>query len=622
MRSITLTWAAGVICLMPLLAGAAANTEVLPATDSEKLSVSADRARARTGHENEIISVNKFTGGLLAKFHDVHIPGNGGMDIDIHRVFNSAGSKGSEWGPTLSYNKSFPYAALGRAPDLASLPPPPSGQNLWSFLAAPSVSMHVAFRPNPGTYPQQMSDDLDRVCTQVPWRTSNGLYGLIVAYTLNLPNGEIEPLVPVETGMVRSRSGWRLTCSGGQGGTHLLSDPAGRRYTMARKVNNRVCERIDNICWDNQTLLATQQTDLVGNWIQYGYTDFTEWPGWGRPYLTSVSTSDGRNLTLSYVDAGGHYRLNQISGPRGATWTYQFNSAGNLVSVTLPEGRAWQYSYWPDVTLTGHTITSGVNVNQPGWARSGLLQRVTYPTGGYVDISYAPSEIWFSGLWWWEGDPGEYNLDMANNPWPFKEDWIKQWNMRVTSLAYSDGGSWTFSYAPSRTHGNYDVTTVTGPSAVETYKYFGEGYFIPSSYWSDNYGTFGFAALVGGSWSYLTDAWRLGLLVEKRIGSSRVETYTWTPRVHSSIFYHATSGRAGLRDESTKVADLAQRTIVQDGLTYTSVYSNYDSFGNPATIVETGPGGSQRTITRSYYIDLVNNILRQPKDESLTLNAE
>ncbi|MCM8915447.1 RHS repeat protein [Pseudomonas inefficax] len=54
-------------------------------------------------------------------------------------------------------------------------------------------------------------------------------------------------------------------------------------------------------------------------------------------------------------------------------------------------------------------------------------------------------------------------------------------------------------------------------------------------------------------------------------------------------------------DKQVWAADLASTTIVRNGATHTTTYSNHDQYGNPGTVTETGPNGGTRTTTYTYY---------------------
>jgi RHS repeat-associated protein len=61
---------------------------------------------------------------------------------------------------------------------------------------------------------------------------------------------------------------------------------------------------------------------------------------------------------------------------------------------------------------------------------------------------------------------------------------------------------------------------------------------------------------------------------------------------------------------------LIERQIVRDGVTYTTKYSNHDTYGNPGTISEAGPKGGTRVINITYENDPKLWLIRQVYDET------
>jgi len=83
-------------------------------------------------------------------------------------------------------------------------------------------------------------------------------------------------------------------------------------------------------------LLATKVTDRFGNTLSYSYN------GRGNPTAIVAEDRNGevRRMDLAYQGD----RLTSAS-INARSWTYQYDGAGNLSAVTLPDGSAWQYSY-------------------------------------------------------------------------------------------------------------------------------------------------------------------------------------------------------------------------------------------------------------------------------------
>ena len=110
------------------------------------------------------------------------------------------------------------------------------------------------------------------------------------------------------------------------------------------------------------TLLASEVTDVNGNWVRYTYDD-EGWP-------TRIHSNDGRDIRINETRPVTSVTAN------GRTWTYDYttNDAGHkyLSSVTLPDNRAW--------SMTLHHPLLGVNPAHDCEAGDGLWE-ITHPSG-------------------------------------------------------------------------------------------------------------------------------------------------------------------------------------------------------------------------------------------------
>ena len=280
------------------------------------------------------------------------------------------------------------------------------------------------------------------------------------------------------------------------------------------------------------------------------------------PEIRTVSTSDGRSLTFSYDGSGTtSARIRSISGA-GQTYQYNYQPSGisgiyQLTQVIRPDNNDWTYAY------------SGNNGSAAG---SYLMRSAKTPQGGTINYSYE----------------FEY-FDSQSNP-------MSRSNV-VSRKTMSTGGTWTFSYSPGGS-GTYDTTTVSTPAGNIIYKHFGPGY--------------------AGS----GNVWKVGLLAEKRIGSEQVEQYVWEKQLISNETYFRPGAFQTKMDYlETNAPVLAQKTITRDGATYRTTFSNFDTYGNPQTVSESGPSGGSRTTSISYYTNTSQWIIKQPQNESSSGNS-
>lgn len=303
---------------------------------------------------------------------------------------------------------------------------------------------------------------------------------------------------------------------------------------------------------------ATRITDRSGNFatISYGPGSFAE--------ITGVTTSDGRTVSFTYLDSGLLSRRIRTISANGQTWAYDYVSVGGtapnvyrLTQVTRPDGTTWQYAY------NGFVGNDNANNYQ--------LQRMTYPQGGAITYAY-----------------GFVVFDSIVNP-----------NVRsvvVASKSTTDG-TWTFAYQPGNAT-NWGATTVTPPgsSGQIVYRHIGPNY------------------------AQSGNVWQIGLLMQKQVGGVQTESYAWTSQTISAEDNKRVGTFSRYGDADYRAPLLASRTIVRNGQTYSTTYSNFDGYGNPQTVAESGPNGgsgtANRTTNLSYYIDTNLWIVKQVDDET------
>jgi YD repeat-containing protein len=370
---------------------------------------------------------------------------------------------------------------------------------------------------------------------------------------LELPDGSTQILArsAIAGATLLSTQRWRAECING---IVVVYSPEGVRYDMGQGVS---------VPSGSASALAayytTKITDRNNNTATITYTQA------GSPEVSSVTTSDGRRIDFSYLPLSGSEitrRINTVSSA-GQTYTYGYQAIGGafgayqLATVTRPDGTAWRYSY-----------LGNLNATVPGGF---LLSQVTLPQGGVITYRYGSSS-------------SDYvYFDNVSNP-------LSRTTV-VKSKSTSDGGNWSFSYAPGAS-GRYDTTTVGTPSGTIVYSHVGPNYASSES------------------------LWMVGLLMQKQIGGSQAESYTWTPLVVSPQQFKRPGAWQSTRlDSNTRAALLSGRTITRDGWSYSTTFSNFDAYGNPRTVSESGASGGARTTSFSYYQNTTSWVLREPANE-------
>lgn len=137
-------------------------------------------------------------------------------------------------------------------------------------------------------------------------------------------------------------------------------------------------------------LLPTLVTDRFGNTVTYHWNTSDPWR------LDSITASDGRQLTFSYLE--GTHQITAISdGTR--SWTYAYttlNGTSTLESVTLPDASKWTFQLNPIRVMTPYV--EGGSCGHPGMAnfgpRSGTM---THPGGAVGSFTVVP--VTFGRSW-------------------------------------------------------------------------------------------------------------------------------------------------------------------------------------------------------------------------------
>lgn len=305
-------------------------------------------------------------------------------------------------------------------------------------------------------------------------------------------------------------------------------------------------------------ILPTRIEDRFGNWVTYTYS--------GKD-LTTITASDGRQLTLTYAAAGG--ALSSVTdGTR--TWTYDYS---NGVRVTFPDSTVWSASVSSTIRRIKPSSCTSTSQKYSGQATL-TIQLRSGATGSFV---FGPVRRGLSWVY--------YNPATAPCPQHPKEiDNVGLYTKTISGAGFSPY-VWSYGYGPPNgchTYGSGACTSaspttlyveVTGPSNTFTRYTYGNR-------WHDDDGA----------------------LLRVQTGSSasvilRDESIGWQTFPAPGIGH----SMAGDAYASTIVRKEATRTISQDGATYVTTHSDWDTYFNPQTVVESGPNGGSRTTQLTYY---------------------
>jgi len=452
--------------------------------------------------------IDPFTGMLQLHHTDAVLPGNGGLDLVLQRSFNSPTSTFGFSSDTTSYNKT-PNVGVG-----------------WSLF--------IGGRLYAGT-----------ACT-----------GSDKQMVFETPDGGRQALMSTGLGDFISTTRWRAVCAGG--GVQVYA-PNGTRYDMLQII----AEGIPNTIQGASFWYPTHIEDRNGNYANFSY-------GVQGAYtlLNSITTSDSRTITFTYVAAGVLYLLDHVTTAQGS-WYFDYdvafsNLSGQGVAYLLrqvrpPAGAYWQYFYNP-------CPNAG--------AGSCSISQMNYPEGGSISYTYAlvnfhdgpnSSSVVASKT-------ANHAIGIAGPPSNY-----------VTQFTYTPGGT-----------GVEDVTTLTNVLGTITYNHIG------------------FSTAASGS------AWKIGLLSSRTMKTPngttlQTETYTWDKQQISPF---PMNRGYGVLDSVTNAPLLTQHVVSRNNSSYTTAYSNFDAYGNAQTVAETGE--RNHTTTRAFYVDTTKWILNFPANESTT----
>jgi RHS repeat-associated protein len=422
--------------------------------------------------------IDPFTGALQLHYTDIHIPGNGGFDLNVQRSYNSA-----------SVDKNNPK------------------QN---------SNMGVGWSLHFGRVTKAGSDG---ICTNdFDTSTDNPV--------VEMPDGSAQRLYFTSSGspLALTTRRWKAECIFNSSNPGLIIYATdGTKYTMNKQVAEGSFEA------PVFAYYTTLIEDRNGNTMTVSYNSSNT----AMAELTSVTRASGGSVSFSYTGTSNttNRRISSITGTSG-TWNYSYQEISSqpgrfqLTGVSRPASGSWSYSYNSNTTAGAYVM-------------SGL----TMPQGGGISYSWTNVSVDSSS-----GRP-----------------------VSMVSGKNAGGSSWSWSYSPATSNGSQDSTTVSTPSGTHTYRHWG-----PNG--------------VGNG-----EVWKIGLLTFKSISTVQNESYSWS----NVIVVGEPNSREGLfsskQDSDTLQPVMTRKEITRGGTTFTTDYSSFDSYGNPTSISEAGPGGSRST---------------------------
>jgi len=212
--------------------------------------------------------IDPFSGQLQLSYTDLVVPGNGGFDIRINRIYNN--------------------------PQDAFLPYSPYGYGWSMHFGRIAVS----------------DTNADKVCSQ-------NLFSVDVLDnpSLELADGSRQLLVLADqhSPELITKQWWSANCNSSN--DVIVKSPDGTTYTMDYRANDS----------EGLKIYATRIEDANGNWMTIDYNT----NAFSITYIESISTSDGRSVDYNYANTGSdNTRLTSITA-NGQTWSYSHTYTNN-----------------------------------------------------------------------------------------------------------------------------------------------------------------------------------------------------------------------------------------------------------------------------------------------------
>lgn len=403
-----------------------------------------------------------------------------------------------------------------------------------------------------------------------------------------LPDGSRRILYPsLDTAVVSwvTTDFWRAEC-GSAGVLLVIYSPDGTKYEMTSAAMGAPIGTGTNV---QNTYYVSKITDRNGNWFSLTYQNFLA----GTSGVKTVTSSDGRSLVFNYIGSNLSTVTDSTGAQTLASYTYSAASDGYgyLTEVLRPHGQKWQFAY--------HASSPGQHA----------LSQITYPTGGTVDYTYGlvqfannisipKSTVVTKKM------TTSRELVPNNSPLTTVNTWNYVYKPATEPLLVTDDPNrpgWRFIHYGSCS-GSEDVinlpgrdsTVVTGPEGSHYYNHVGY-----------NSITSGFVFVIG---------------IQVCGGNDNEVYQPYHEQIEISSQKNIRPGDTSVFDESTVALLSAGHYIGRFSESFDVELSNFDSWGNPATITETGNSTKVTNIT--YNINTSKWNIRQKKNETVTEGAE
>ncbi len=326
-------------------------------------------------------NINLFNGSFSFEQTDFSLPGNNALPVALVRSYSPR-----PWatrGVLADWDLNTPRIEGTFSQEKGWIPNYGSAANRCSGFDAPPTVTVTSHDPNSGT-----STNTDFF----PWEYGNGVNLMIAGAgsqeILKRNSGNTQAPSDGNSYPLVTAKNWQIGClpsiQNGAGQGFVALSPEGVRYRFDWMASRPVAflQKGTILPRQDMYLMATQVTDRFGNWVKYTYDP-------ANPLnLTRIESNDGRVATLTY---NGNRLASASDGTR--TWTYNYDSNGDLGSVVLPDSSRWQFSLRGLVdpqSMVNEDYTDCDNTTMGG--ATGLIGTMTHPSGavGTFNSSFLP----------------------------------------------------------------------------------------------------------------------------------------------------------------------------------------------------------------------------------------
>ncbi|MFT4257598.1 MAG: hypothetical protein QM599_11650 [Pseudoxanthomonas sp.] len=404
-------------------------------------------------------SVDLYSGGLSFSATDVSLPGNNALPVSVGRKLVIANRKDY---PAFDYafdnwdldipNISAVFSTQGNATWCTSNAPP---------IVTPGIDPDKYWNGHHANLPG--GGELLLVNAERPQPATGGPFRWVTA-----GNTYFSCLTSIQNGT--GEGFLAITADGTKYWFNHMAQYGEPSYKHVYGYSTTTGNNVYILSRKKYVLYVTRVEDRFGNWVTYTYNNVSTAP----VKLTSITSSDGRSLTLQYN--ASNFVSSITDGAR--TWTYQY-SGSNLSQVLLPDASTWTYSLGSLSSLsmqyatedTSRKCTYPPEFPIPGDASGSI----THPSGAVATFVAGPRITGVSNVplfcinWQPKGTPGnDENDDYPVFPFQWVTVQIVSKQIQGPGLStqqwdYEFGGDSSWGYAPGTTEPVCHTATCAEP---------------------------------------------------------------------------------------------------------------------------------------------------------------